>query len=331
MKGICPICEDYEDLEVIDATETIHVRGEQIEVESKLLKCKSCGEAFGDPTSTHDSIDAAYRKYRNKHGMFQPEDIRDLRNLYGLTQVEMSKVLGWGLSSLSRYENGALQDEAHDKLLYLIKKPENLLRLIQETPEALSSERKDNLVHRLVEDLRDKSLRVALDELLSNLDIDKYTGYKKFDSSKLMNAILYFCIGNGILTTVLNKLLFYADFMHFKEYSTSITGCRYVPIQYVPVPDKWRHFIAFLADDGDLEAEEVVCSDDVSGEKYITKKNPDLHVFSETELKILASTKEVFGKFSAGKISDYSHLEKAYLNTKPKHYISYELAQDISF
>jgi hypothetical protein len=243
----------------------------------------------------------------------------------------MSKILGWGLSSLSRYENGALQDEAHEKILHLIEKPENLLKLILDTPEALPSEKRSVLIHQLTADIHHQSLRMALEEWIETHGIDIYSGYKKFDSSKLNSAILYFCKGNGMLTTVLNKLLFYADFKHFKEYSVSITGSRYVPIPYGPVPDKWKHFLAFLTDEGSLDAQEVWCSEDVSGEKFVSKREPDLHIFSDTELKILALTKEHFGKFTATKISKYSHFEMAYTETPSKHFISYGHAQNIKF
>lgn len=331
MKGICPSCEDYRELEMVAATEGINVRGEQIKVDTAHLKCLSCGEEFVDPSSKADPIDVAFREYRRRHGMLQPEEIRELRKRYGLTQSEMGKILGWGFATLSRYENGALQDDAHEKILHLIERPENLLKLIQETPEALSTDKKSILQQQLFNDIHQKSWARALEEWIETNDIDIYSGYKKFDSSKLCNAILYFCKGNGVFTTVLNKLLFYADFKHFKEYSVSITGSRYVPIRYGPVPDKWKYFLAILTDENDLEAEEVICSDNVSGEKCIAKKEPDLNIFSETELKILASTKEYFGTFTATKISTYSHLEKAYTDTPFRHFISYLFAKDIQF
>ncbi|NIO19633.1 MAG: DUF4065 domain-containing protein, partial [Candidatus Aenigmarchaeota archaeon] len=46
--------------------------------------------------------------------------------------------------------------------------------------------------------------------------------------------------------TVLNKLLFYADFKHCKEYTVSISGSRYARLPYGPVPDNWAHYLAFL-------------------------------------------------------------------------------------
>jgi len=36
---------------------------------------------------------------------------------YPITQEELGVLLGWGGATLSRYENGALQDEVHEKML----------------------------------------------------------------------------------------------------------------------------------------------------------------------------------------------------------------------
>ena len=63
--------------------------------------------------------------------------------------------------------------------------------------------------------------------------------------AKLFNAILFFCKGR-VLKTKLNKLLFYADFKHFKEYAVSITGARYARIPFGPAPDKYAFYFATL-------------------------------------------------------------------------------------
>src|SRR4030042_5997708 len=131
MKGICPHCEKETELELIRGEEEIKVRGEKIKVPLEYCKCKVCGNEFDYPRSDDDPLDKAYREYRRRHGMTQPEEIHDLRKRYGLTQNEMSRLLGWGGATLSRYENGALQDETHEKALRLAMDPRNLLKLME--------------------------------------------------------------------------------------------------------------------------------------------------------------------------------------------------------
>lgn len=149
MKGICPNCEKETNLELIQTVEVIDVRGEKIEVETRRYRCLDCGEEFEDSRSDDDPLDKAYKEYRRRHKMTTPEEIRNLRKRYGLTQSEMSTLLGWGAVTLSRYENGALQDEAHEKTLRLVMEPLNLLRLIEETPDALPQEKRDRLIEEL--------------------------------------------------------------------------------------------------------------------------------------------------------------------------------------
>ena len=122
MKPGCPRCGLDANFTLNTRSKPIEVRGLYIEVETGFLCCSACGEVFEDPAETQDALERAYREYRRRNGMMQPEEIRHLRKLYGLTQREMARLLGWGLVTLSRYENGALQDTAHDKTLRLMTK-----------------------------------------------------------------------------------------------------------------------------------------------------------------------------------------------------------------
>src|SRR5262245_38311019 len=120
MLGICPNCEKGTKLDTINREENINVRNEVIKVNVEFYRCTECGTEFRDPKSLDDPLDLAYREYRSIHKMIQPEQIKAFRDQYNLTQQELSNLLGWGGATLSRYENGALQDEAHDIVLRLI-------------------------------------------------------------------------------------------------------------------------------------------------------------------------------------------------------------------
>ncbi|MDZ7841653.1 MAG: type II toxin-antitoxin system MqsA family antitoxin [Gammaproteobacteria bacterium] len=110
----------------------VEVRGEPVEVAAEFFKCTECGAEF-ENTRGRDSLALAYREYRRRHDMLQPEQIRNWRKRYGLTQKELSRLLGWGDVTLSRYETGALQVAAHEKILRLAMEPHNLITLIDET------------------------------------------------------------------------------------------------------------------------------------------------------------------------------------------------------
>lgn len=327
MKAVCPNCEKETKIERIRTKERIDVRGETIDIETDYSKCTECGAEF-ENTRGHDALEEAYRAYRARHGMLQPEQIRDWRKNMGLTQKEMSALLGWGDATLSRYENGALQDEAHDKILRLAMEPHNLLKLIRETSRAVSDQKRNRLIAELeAAEVEACSFERIFEERFGGYEPDEYSGYRKLDTAKLLNAILFLCRG-GTLKTKLNKLLFYADFKHFKEYTISLTGAHYVHLQYGPVPQNYEFYFAELVNERKLEIEETEVGQ-YFGENCISRKEPDMRVFLDSEIKVLAEVKDYFKDFNSSRIRNFSHKERGYNETQLGEAISYQYAKDL--
>ena len=143
--SFCPGCLSVTGLDRITGEEDLEFRGEKFRVLTDYFKCRKCGEEFESLKSKVDPLDAVYREYRRRHGMVQPETIAQFRKTLGLTQRELAALLGFGDATLSRYENGALQDDAHDRLLRLIMKPGNLLDQMEHTPDALPAEKRTRI------------------------------------------------------------------------------------------------------------------------------------------------------------------------------------------
>lgn len=327
MKGICPNCEKETELEHVRTKEVVEVRGEPIEVDSEFFKCTECGAEF-ENTRGPDSLALAYREYRRRHDMLQPEQIRDWRKQYGLTQKELGQLLGWGGVTLSRYETGALQVEAHEKILRLAMEPHNLITLIEETPEALTNDKRGRLLEELrVADDEACSFERLFEERFGHYAPDEFSGFRSLDVRKLFNVILFFCV-EGQLKTKLNKLLFYADFKHFKENTISITGARYYHLQYGPVPDDYDYYFAELERARLLDMIEEAFGN-YTGFKCITRNQPDLSIFGQSELDSLAEVKEYFKDFGSARIMEFSHEEIGYASTNEGEPISYLYAQNL--
>lgn len=325
MKNICPNCEKETNLTLRQEKEIIEVRGEPIDVDSEFYVCDECGEAF-ENTRDSDSLEVAYQEYRNRHHMLQPNEIREWRKAYGLTQKELSQVLGWGGATLSRYENGALQDEAHEKVLRLVMEPHNLRKLLEESSKALPIDKKERLIKELTEAEEEScSFERMFEEKFGNYEPDILSGYKKFDLTKLYNAVLFFCRDRGQFKTKLNKLMFYSDFKHFKDYTVSMTGMRYVHLQFGPVPNAYDFFYAELVREKYLNLDEVFIGNYI-GENYVANKEVDFSCFTDSEIKVMAEIKEKFKQFSATEIKDFSHKEDAYSKTQENEIINYSFA-----
>lgn len=330
MNGYCPNCEKESPLLIVQKAEDFNVRGEIISVDVEFYQCQECGEEFEDSNSVIDPYETAYREYRARKGMQQPEEIRDFRIKRGLTQKEFSDLLGIGIATLNRYENGALQSEAHDRVIMLAMEPRNFLSLISNSQGILSDSKKQKIISQLAEETEVSWLEITKD-VFGNYNADLYSGYKKFDLAKFFEAIKFFCFQERIFKTKLMKLLFYADFGHFKKYSVSITGARYARLPYGPVPDQFERWLAVLIlDDNGVQKEEEWMQD-YPGEVYVGTTSPDISIFTPSELRVLATVKEAFQEFSAKRMSDVSHNEKGYRKTETARLIPYSYALELSF
>lgn len=327
MKGICPNCEKETEIEHVRTKEVVEVRGKPIEVDAEFFKCTECEVEF-ENTRGPDSLSLAYREYRRRYGMLQPEQIRDWRKQYGLTQKNLGQLLGWGDVTLSRYENGALQAGAHEKVLRLAMEPHNLMKLIEGAPEALPEDKRKRILEELRRaDDEARSFERFSEERFGDNEPDKFSGYRKLNTQKLLGVILFFC-DRGQLKTKLNKLLFYADFKHFKENVVSITGAHYIHLQYGPAPDDYDYYFAELARARLLDVVEEAYGE-YTGFKCVTRNVPDLSIFEQSELDSLIEVKEYFKNFGSAEIMDFSHEEVGYKSTNAGESISYLYAQDL--
>jgi putative zinc finger/helix-turn-helix YgiT family protein len=332
MIGFCPQCELDRELSVVLNSIEYDIKGEKISIETRLNQCATCKNEFIPPDEDADPLELAFREYRQRHGMLQPEEIRNFRQSLGLNQKELSGLLSWGGATLSRYETGGLQDDAHDTALRMAMNPGSMLSLIEKKPSILSPEKTCAVREALGKYSEEQALpfRSICESRLGLYGPDEYNGYRKFDINKLFNTILFFCMNSEVVKTKLNKLLFYADFKHFKEYTVSITGARYAHLPYGPAPDGYPFILAALEEEEKTIVVEERSFGSYLGEVLIARKSTDISVFLTSELKILSMVKEMFGEVTAKQLSDRSHKEKAFVETKNGELIAYTLAEELS-
>jgi putative zinc finger/helix-turn-helix YgiT family protein len=329
MKAFCPNCEKDTKQKFMDKVEEISIRGEMMPIHMEYYHCEECGEDFEIPRPDYDPLDAAYREYRNRKGMVQPEEIKKTRKELGLTQKELSKILGIGIATLNRYENGALQSEAHDQAIRLSMQPANMLQILENKPELLSESTRNRVIQHIQDEDHDCGdlLEEAIEQF-GSYSPDLLSGFIRFNANKLFQAIKFFCYQDRVTKTKLNKLLFYADFKHFKDKGVSISGARYAHAYYGPVLHNFDTWLTAISEwDKQISIDEQLFGDMV-GEVY-TSRQPDWSVFSTSELAVLAFVKDNFQKYSAGQIRDFSHQEIGYRNTKDGEIISYQYAQEL--
>src|SRR5262249_52158615 len=154
------------------------------------------------------------------HTLLQPEEIRFIREQYGVGQRAFSRILGWGEVTLHRYENGALQDEAHNNELLLVRDPRNFQVLLERNKHKLHGHALRRLDERLttLRQVSTQSLLVShLESFFGEARDDILSGYRHFDLERLQNVVLFVCDRlPGVSRPSLGKVLWYCDFLNFR-------------------------------------------------------------------------------------------------------------------
>ena len=101
----------------------------------------------------------------------------------------------------------------------------------------------------------------------------------------------------------------------------SITGARYVHLEYGPCPDQFQNIYQLFLTKGVL----------ISGGHHILKsiEKPDLNVFSDSEKEILEFVAQIALKDGGQKLLKISHEEQAFKKTEPLQLISYEFSKEL--
>ncbi|MBO5148601.1 MAG: DUF4065 domain-containing protein [Clostridia bacterium] len=331
MKKYCEECKREVETNIITQKESYIVCGEEIEVDAQVLVCADCGEEFFCEELDNNTLLAAYNKYRKKHKLLFPEEIKRIREQYGLSQRAFAKLLNWGDKTICRYENGSIQDKAHNSLLLFLREPKNMRVFLNEN-EILLDERQQKKLYNAVGELENKTK--INDE--SNL-IDLYfsntpcaeNGFKVFDYEKTCAMVLFFAHKNtDLLKTKLMKLLNYSDMIYYKENGISMSGLRYAHHKYGPVPENFDILLGKMAADH-IAHIEVLYDNGYEKHQVVPDSNIPVGMITDDELNVLKKIYEKFKDFGSVEISNYSHKEKGYCETKQGEIVSYIYAKEI--
>lgn len=332
MMDYCEVCGREVETKIITQKEIFNVCGEDIEVDAQVMVCAECGEELFNEELDSATLINAYNEYRRRHKLLLPEEIRKIREQYGLSQRSFAKLLNWGDKTIRRYENGAVQDRAHNSLLIFLREPENMRTYLTENEVALDEKQVVKLLDTVDKLEQDTDFRVGrryFDLFFSRIPCEE-NGFKGFDYEKLCAMVLFFAHKSaGLLKTKLMKLLNYSDMIFYKENGVSISGLKYAHLPYGPVPDNFDMILGKMAADH-IAHIEVFYDGSYENHQVIPECDVPEGILSDEEIEVLTRIYEKFKNFGSAEISSYSHRETGYNATKTGQIISYSYAVDIN-
>ena len=147
-----------------------------------------------------------------------------------------------------------------------------------------------------------------------------FSGQRAFSAEKL-GAMMEYILSKGrtVYKTNLNKLLFYSDLTAFYLRGAGMSGAVYLNRPYGPVAD-----VAADVLDDLIQAGRVTIAERT---KHFETTGGSADLLDPDEVKVMDWVLDTYGAMGAGEISELSHTERAYKDTKPNEPIAYAYAQ----
>ena len=331
----CPLCDKTHEVEERKRITTITLKGEEVTYEEKFYFCANADEnenEFETGAMTNENLLNARNAYRVKMGLLTSDEIVAIRENYGLSQVDLAKLLGWGEATISRYESKAIQDEAYDTMLRLIKdNPLQALESLKKNTDKFSVKKRLEIRAKIVEKLdsygKEFLTRQTFEGEYANFEEPSDSnGFAILNIDKIEAMISYLAQKvNNLFKVKLMKMLWYSDVLSFAEIGRSMSGLvyRHEAMGALPV----GHYSLMNLENLNVQ-EEMSYNYDTMLHVYPIA-NMDYSVLTDEERIILDKVITKFKDYKTKDIVDYMHDEKAYIDTKPGEIIPFSLAKEI--
>lgn len=325
----CVNCDDERALREEVRRHTLVIKGKRIEFDAEVAVCQVCGEVVASPDYDDAALRKAYDLYRKQQGLLTSEEIVTLRKRYGLSQRALARLLGWGLVTIQRYEKGVIQDRAHDQVLRSLFDPRRVLALLGREGDDLTPGERECLRRKAQEIFEKERAQWTLADVARELPDQQpnvYNGWRRFDVLRFATAVSWFATRvENLVKTKLAKLLWLADFKHFRDFGVSITGVSYARLPHGPAPDKFGLLLSHAAVAGVIELEEAEFGEYI-GDMIRPLTPLDETLFDEHETATFEYILRRFGRHSAKRLSELSHQENAWLERANGELIPYDEA-----
>lgn len=298
---------------------TWNFRGEQYEYEHIAWLCEDSGEQFTDDESDTAGFVQVTNQYRAKYGIPYTDEIIAVRQRYGISAAKMSLILGVGINQYRLYEQGEVPSVSNGRMIRSIMNPKVMLEMVESSKNELSVSEYEKIISKVQTIIASsEAYKMELYETrrLFTTPRGPENGYAQLSLNRLKNIMLYIlnrC--DDVWCTKMNKLLFYTDFLSYRERGMAMTGLSYRAIDFGPVPERWDRVYSEFPE----VRQELRQVGDFVGSVLIASEESDYSMFTDAELKVLDAICTHFSKMSSREISRISHDEDAWLNHHDKH------------
>ncbi len=331
----CPLCGKKHEIEERKCNVATILKGDRITYEKRFYYCSNADDdenEFETGQMVNENLLKARNIYRVKHNLLTSEEIIAIRESYGLSQVDLARLLGWGEATISRYESKAIQDEAYDTMLRLIKdNPLQAMEFLKKNASKFSEQKRQEIKNKIAEKMDSYGKEYLTRQAFESQYIDfeepsDSNGFVMLDIDKIEAVISYIATRvSNLFKVKLMKMLWYVDALSYKNYGYAVTGMVYRHNNMGALPI--GHYNLMNLEN--LNVQEETSYNYESMLHIYPSNNMDYSVLNAKDKAVLDAVIGKFEHYKAKDIVDYMHEEKAYLETNSGEIIPFSKAKEI--
>ncbi len=301
-------------MKVVYEPDTWTFRGEKYQYMHISFRDIETNEQFTTTESDTVCYEQVANQYRERHGIPYTEEIVELRKRYNISASKMSLILGFGANQYRLYEDGEVPNESNGKMIRSASNPKVFLDLVHGSRHQLT-EKEYNKICTHIQSVIDGAFEYHREQeairMIYRSERGLSNGFAPQSTVRMKNLLLYILGQLGdTFQTKMNKILFYIDFLAYRERGMAISGLAYKAIDFGPVPLRWdRVYSAF----DEIELKPCLVHDQESVALTATT-SADMSCFSQQETDLIDTVCDKMKGISAHDISQMSHNEPAWQN-----------------
>lgn len=299
--------------------EEVEYRKETFKVWYPYYECMDTGNRFTTTESDGVWCRKVHEQYCHKYGIPYTDEIVALRARYGLSAQKMSLILGFGENQWRKYEQDEIPNVSNGRVIRSAMNPNVMMDFVRSARGVLTDKEYETVRAKVQNAIgQNDAMRIEAyeTERVFAYARGEENGYAPLSLKRLKNVMLRVLEQCGEMwVTKMNKLLFYIDFVSYRERGMAMTGLAYRAIDYGPVPERWQKVYSEF----DEISQEPCDMGEYEGQILVAKANADDGILSEEELSIIDAVCDRLKDFSSRKVSDLSHEEKAWLDNHDCH------------
>ena len=262
-----------------------------------------------------------YDAYKKHEGLLTIEEVKKIRQKYGMNQKEYALAIGVGEITVHRFENGSIQTDSVDAIMRLSKDPDNMCNLLMINKKDLTEEqyqkfinvvaelqkiKKHHLVNYNIQDFDALSLDTIEASEVATTIINKYNS--RYDKLKSKYSLEENISSEYITNLKLQKLLYYVQGLAMQIFNKPAFNNKIVAWTYGPVIKE-------------------IYQKYKNQENGIKEEDQNINISDGLD-KIIDLVIDSYGTIEASRLIDLTHEEEPWINTIQNEEITLEKIKD---